>query len=109
MDDKLLHSPNMVVIGLSMWYETWRPIGWHHPFAIGSFKYRLGLPKAPLWLAGIPTVFQTPVTVPLHSLHSASGRQMPAVRVVQGDCERVYGDDDCLQVQIATNTLSTEP
>ena len=31
--------------------------------------------------------FQTPVTVPLRS---PNGRQMPAVRAVQGDCERVY-------------------
>ena len=30
--------------------------------------------------------FQTPVIVPLHSPNS---RQMPAVRAVQGDCERV--------------------
>ena len=30
---------------------------------------------------------QIPLTVPLHS---PNGRQMPAVRVVQGDCERVY-------------------
>ena len=36
---------------------------------------------------GISTVFQRPLTVPLHS---PNGRQMPAVRVVQGDCEGVY-------------------
>ena len=38
---------------------------------IGWSKNRLGLPSAPLhygltWPVGIPTVFQTPVTVPLH-------------------------------------------
>ena len=37
-----------------------------------------------MWPVGIPTVFQTPVTVPMHN-----GRQMPAVRAVQRDCERV--------------------
>ena len=38
-------------------------------------------------LAGISTVLQRPVAVPLHS---PNGRQMPAVRAVQGDCGRVY-------------------
>ena len=51
---------------------------------IGWSKNRLGLPSAPLyygltWPVGIPTVFQTPVTVPLH-----------CIRAVQWDCERVY-------------------
>ena len=46
------------------------------------------VPYCIMWPAvGIPTVFQTPVTVPLRS---PNGRQMPAVRAVQGDCERVY-------------------
>ena len=60
---RLLHSPYLVVIGLSVGYETWPPIGWHHPFVIGSSKYRLGLSSAPLpygltWPVGIPTVFR---------------------------------------------------
>ena len=55
------------------------PIGSHHTFVIGWPKYRLGLPSAPLhygltWPMGIPTVFQTPATVPLHC---PNGRQMP--------------------------------
>ena len=71
-DSKLLHSPRLVAIGLSEGYETWPPIGRHHAFVIVWSKYRLGLPSAPLhygltWSVGIPTVFQTPVTVPLHS------------------------------------------
>ena len=36
---------------------------------------------------GIPTGFQTLETVPLQS---PDGRQLPAVRAVQGDCERAY-------------------
>ena len=68
---RLLHSPSLVAVGLSVWYETWPPIDWHHPFVIGWSKGRLELPSAPLhygltWPVGIPTVFQTPVTVPLH-------------------------------------------
>ena len=52
-------------------WETWPPIGWNHAFVIGWSKDKLGLPSAPLhygltWPVGIPTVFQTPVTVPLH-------------------------------------------
>ena len=46
------------------------------------------MPSAPLhyrltWPVGIPTAFQTPVSVPLHS---PNGRHLPA----QGDCERFY-------------------
>ena len=89
---RLLYSPSMVAIGLSVRYETWPLTGWHHAFVIGWSKYRLGLPSAPLhyglmWPVGTPTIFQTPVTVPLHS---PNGRQMPAIRAVQWDCERVY-------------------
>ena len=94
---RLLLGHNLVVIGLSVGYEQ-HPIMWYwyetwlHPFVIDWSKYRLGLPSALLHhvLArpvGISTAFQTPVTVPLHS---PNGRQMPAVRAVQGDCERVY-------------------
>ena len=69
---RLLHSPNLVAIGLPVGYETWPPIGWHHPFVIGWSKDRLGFPSAPLhygltWPVGIPIVFQTPVIVPMHS------------------------------------------
>ena len=83
-----------MVIGLSVAYETWPPIGWHRPFVIGWSKYRLGLPGALLhygltWPVGIPTVFQTPVTVPLHS---PNGRQLPfglckgTVKASSNDC-----------------------
>ena len=69
-----------------VWYYRW-----HHPFVIGWPNYRLGIPSAPLnygltWPVGIPIVFQTLVTVPLHS---PNGRQMPVVRAVQGDRDRV--------------------
>ena len=37
---------------------------------------------------GIPHVFQIPLTVPCTTLKSGN---LPAIRVVQGDCERVYG------------------
>ena len=71
------------------------------PSVIDWFKYRLGLPSAPLhygltWPVGILTVFQTPVTVPLHS---HNGRQMPAVSAVQGDCKRVYSPCMLLHLQ----------
>ena len=84
--------PPWVAIGLSLRYETQPPIGWYHHFVIGWSKYWLALPSAPVHYGlrgsvGIPNVFQTQVTVPLHSPNS---RQLPAVRVVQGDCERVY-------------------
>ena len=88
---RLLHSPSLVAIGLSVRYETWPPIGRHHPFVIDWSKDRSGLPSAPLhygptWPVGIPTVFETPVTVPLRC---PNGRQLRAVGAVQGDCEKV--------------------
>ena len=60
---RLLHSPSLVAIGMSVGYEPWPPIGWHHPFVIGWSKYRLGLLNAPLhhglmWPVGIATVFR---------------------------------------------------
>ena len=81
-----------MAIGLSVGYDTWPLTDWNHAFVIGWSKYRLGLTKAPLhygftWLVGIPTVFHTPVTVPLHR---PNGRHLSAVRAVQGYCERVY-------------------
>ena len=96
----LLHIPSLMAIGLSVGYVTWPAIGWHHPFVIDWYKDRLGLPSSPLhygftWPVGIPTVIQTPVTVPLYC---PNGRQLPAVRTVQGDCERVYGDRQCVGV-----------
>ena len=58
---------------LAWWQQDcqWPQIGWHHSFVIGWSKDRLELPSAPLhyglkWRVGIPTVFQTAVTVPLH-------------------------------------------
>ena len=89
--DRLLHSPNRVAVGLSVWYETWPPIGWHHPAVISWSRYRLGLPRVAMhcgfmWLVGIATVFHRSLTV---SLHNPNGRQMPVIRAVQGDCERV--------------------
>ena len=85
-----LHITNLVVTWLSMGYETWLPIGRLHPFVVGWSKYRLGLPIASLhyeitWPVAIPTVYETPVTVPYHS---PNGRQKTAVKAVQGDCEK---------------------
>ena len=43
---RLLHSPSLAILGLSAVYETWPLVGWHHPFVIGWYKYRLGLPQS---------------------------------------------------------------
>ena len=37
--DRLKHSPSLVALGLSVEYETWPPIGWHHHFVIAWFRY----------------------------------------------------------------------
>ena len=69
---RLLHSPSLVAIGLSMGYETWPQIVWHHPFLIGWSKFnRLGYCLVPHCIMGLhdqwefPPFFQTPVTVRL--------------------------------------------
>ena len=82
---RLLHS------GLPAGYETWPLIGWHHPFLTDWSKCRLGYPSVALhsglmWPKGISIVVKRPLTV---SLHSPKGRQKPAFRTVQGDCEKV--------------------
>ena len=60
---RLLHSPSLVATGLTVGYDAWHPIGWHHAFVIGWSKYRLRLPSAPLhygltWPMGIPPFFR---------------------------------------------------
>ena len=85
---RLIHS--LVVVGLSVGYETWPPIDWHHIFVIGWSKcswdclsrngFALTSPME------ISIAFQRSLAVPLHS---PNGRQMPVVRAVQGDRERV--------------------
>ena len=56
---RLLHSPSLMAIEDSQWGKRHGlQIGWHHPFIVGWFKYRLGLPSAPLhygltWPVGI--------------------------------------------------------
>ena len=97
---RLLHSPKLVVLAVSEGYETWPPVGWHHSFVIGWSKYRLGYPSDPLhygfmWSVRIPTIIHTPTTVPLPS---PKGRQMPALRAVQGDCERVSLAPDSVDI-----------
>ena len=89
---QLSRLPISLVAKWSVEYETWPPIGWHHHFVIGCSKDRLGLLSAPLhygitWRVGIPIVFRTPVTVPLHY---PNGRQLPAAMAVQGNREKVY-------------------
>ena len=74
---------------LSLGYETWRAIGWHH---VLWSKYRLGKASHAMqhgftWPVGISTVFQRLLIVPFYIPNS---RHMPVVRAVQWECERVY-------------------
>ena len=89
---RLLHSPSLVAIGLSVGLRNMTSNWLASNFLwlvglnidcdclIALLHYGLTLP------VGISTVFQTPVTVPLHG---RNGGQMPAVRTVQGDCKSV--------------------
>ena len=87
--NRLLHSPSLVALGLSGEYETWPPIGWHCHFVIGQSKYNVVIASVVIsWNRWeFPPYFQRALTVPLRS---PNGRQMPAVRAVQGGCERVW-------------------
>ena len=78
--NSLLHSPSLVASVLSVRYETWSPIGWHYHFVTAWSKYKLRLPQLQ-WI-----VFRRPLAVPFQS---SNGKQMPAVRVVHRECERV--------------------
>ena len=91
--DRLLHSPRLVAVGLSVGYEIWPHIGWYADSVISwsidwetsQLHWILGDYGMKL-LVGISIIFEMPQTVPLHS---PDGR-MPAIMAVQGDCERVY-------------------
>ena len=74
---RLLHIPSLVANGLSMRCETLHPIGWHLPFVIDWFKYRIA--AVPMnceltWPVGISTVLQRLPTVPLYSLKGCARR-----------------------------------
>ena len=93
---RLLQSPSLVAVGLSVRYETWPPIGCHHPVVIGSSKcnIRLGMPQSQSVLCSgdrwkfLPSFNATDRGLTV-SLHSTNSTKMPAVRAVQGDCETV--------------------
>ena len=98
--------------------EIWPPIAQDQPFMIGWSQYKLGLPRVAMhcghtWPAGIP-FFQRPLTVAMHSPnggrgHPPNGMLMPAVRVVQWDCERVYIHNQNFLVRISHEVRSSRP
>ena len=89
---RLVPSPSLVAVGLSMEYETWSPIDCDHPFVIGCSKYRLGLPQL-WWIGGscdqgeFPPFFRGHWQSPCTALTAG---KLPAVMAVEGDCETVY-------------------
>ena len=104
---RLLHSPSSVTVELNCAcvYEAWRPIGWHLHFVVHWYKHKLwdGLVtvySGLTWTLGISTVSQRPLPV---SLQSPNGRQLqlPVVRAVHGDCERVLADRQALTHNLA--------
>ena len=74
---RLLHSPNLAALALSVGYETWTPIGWQHPFdllveilvGIAAVAMSCGL----MWLVGIPTSYQ-------------GHWQSPCIALTAGEC-----------------------
>ena len=76
------HSHQILLAGFTFLWLAGLNIGWITPVVMDC-----GI----MWQVGISTIFHRPLTVPLHSLN---GRQMPAIRAVQGDCEWVYHIDN---------------
>ena len=85
---RLLHSHNLLAVALSVEHGTWPSVACVVSCMNGLSKYWLvNYHIQCIMNLGITTIFQRSLTV---SLHSPNGRQMPAIRAVQGDCERVY-------------------
>ena len=89
---RLLHNPSLVSSGLSRGYKISHQLAGITLLVFSWSEHKLGLPCVTMHcgltsLVGISTVCQWSLTVPLHS---PNGRHLPAVRAVQGDCERVY-------------------
>ena len=73
-------------------YRTWLLIGRHYPLATGLSKYTFGLPQSQWFVDScdrweFPPFFIGYWEFPCTAL---SANNLPAVRAVQGDCERVY-------------------
>ena len=105
---RLLHSPSLVKVGLSVGYHmTWPPIGWHHHFVIDWSSYWDCLSCGLKLLMGISTIFrwhwQSPSTVLMAG-------KLPAAWVVQGDCEELthWGRDkmDAISQTTFSNAFS---
>ena len=94
---RLLHSPNLMVIGLSV------------RLSVGAWDMASNLLALPfLWLVGLnidwdcpmphcimasPHQWEFPSFLPQWQtapLHSHNGRKMPVIRAMQGNCERFY-------------------
>ena len=90
---RLLHSPSLVVIGLSLGYETWPPIRWYPPFVIDwsmnicwDWLHCNGWWACDWWEFApffVRPSWQSPCT-------ALMAGNLPAIRAVQGDCGRVY-------------------
>ena len=75
---RLLNSPIMVAVRLSVGCETWHPIGWHHPLLIGLSKYRLGFPQSQ-WIACSHDQWECPLFFRGHW-------QSPCTTLMAGKC-----------------------
>ena len=75
---RLLHSLSLVVMGVSVGYQAWPPIGWCHSVVIGWSKYSLGMPQLQC------------IVGPHHRWEFPLFFKLPGVGAVQGDCKIVY-------------------
>ena len=72
---RLIHSPSLVAVGLSVGYEIWPLIGCYHTFVIGWYKYRLGLLKSQS-IVGSHDQWELPPFLRGHWQYSLNSRQM---------------------------------
>ena len=83
---RLLQSPSLVVVELSVGYKTWPPNSWHHPSVISCLHLSWGMPQLQC-LLGSPDQWEFPTYSPNGSLLSVLCKDsVKESTVVGGKC-----------------------
>ena len=83
-------NPSLVAVELSVGYQIWPPIVWHCPFLIGWSKHKLGIPQLQCIMGSWCDRRESFHNFSKSLCTALTSGKLPAVRAVQGDCERVY-------------------
>ena len=95
---RLLHSPRLVAEGLSVGYEIWPPIDWNHTHLCLVALY-IGWNCLSLqWIVDSCDQWEFPLHYRGHWQFPSTALRagnLPVIRTVHGDCERVYFRSHC--------------